>query len=108
MGALQTALFENKVPGSWAKLAFEWMSGFFNPQSFLTAILQAQARKNEWPLDKVVVACEVTKKMQASEIDAHSREGSYTDGFTMEGARWDNGIGAVSPSLPKEMFCPMP
>jgi len=85
-----------------------WISGFFNPQSFLTAILQSQARKNEWPLDKVVVACEVTKKMQANEIDAHSREGSYTNGFTMEGARWDNGIGAVSPSLPKEMFCPMP
>ena len=36
-----------------------WLSGFFNPQSFLTAILQAQARKNEWPLDKVVVAVEV-------------------------------------------------
>eukprot|EP00656_Telonema_subtile_P018040 TRINITY_DN1972_c0_g1_i10.p1 TRINITY_DN1972_c0_g1~~TRINITY_DN1972_c0_g1_i10.p1 ORF type:complete len:4525 (-),score=1414.93 TRINITY_DN1972_c0_g1_i10:97-13671(-) len=85
-----------------------WISGFFNPQSFLTAILQSQARKNEWPLDKVVVACEVTKKMTVGEIDTHSREGSYTNGFTMEGARWDNGIGAVSPSLPKEMFCPMP
>merc|ERR1712166_541722 len=85
-----------------------WISGFFNPQSFLTAILQSQARKNEWPLDKVVVACEVTKKMAASEIDAASREGSYTNGFVMEGARWDNGIGCVSQSLPKEMFCPMP
>jgi dynein heavy chain len=85
-----------------------WITGFFNPQSFLTAILQSQARKNEWALDKVVVSCEVTKKLNASEFSEASREGSYTNGFTMEGARWDNGLGCVSPSLPKEMFCQMP
>jgi len=85
-----------------------WLSGFFNPQSFLTAILQSQARANEWPLDKVVVACEVTKKMNPSEVEAASREGSFTYGLTMEGARWDSGISSVAPSQPKEMFCPMP
>merc|ERR1711998_173029 len=53
-----------------------WLSGFFNPQSFLTAILQQQARKNEWPLDKVVVATEVTKKTP-EEVDQGSKEGSY-------------------------------
>lgn len=30
-----------------------WLPGLFNPQSMLTAILQATARKNQWPLDKV-------------------------------------------------------
>merc|ERR1712127_338041 len=39
-----------------------WFPGFFNPQSFLTAVQQATARKNEWPLDKTVVVTEVTKK----------------------------------------------
>lgn len=139
MEALQTALFENKVPASWTKLAFEslrplagwmdnllqrlkqlmdwaadlmmpkvaWISGFFNPQSFLTAILQSQARKNEWPLDKVVSAFEVTKKV-ATEVDVASKEGSYIHGLTMEGARWDAGQACVSSSLPKEMFFPMP
>lgn len=85
-----------------------WLSGFFNPQSFLTAILQSQARANEWPLDKVVVACEVTKKWNFSEVEAASREGSFTYGLSLEGARWDGGITSVAPSLPKEMFCPMP
>merc|ERR1711988_791242 len=140
MEALQTALFENKVPASWTKLAFEslrplagwmdnllqrlkqlmdwqadlmlpkvaWLSGFFNPQSFLTAILQAQARKNEWPLDKVVVATEVTKKIAPEEQEQPSKDGSFICGLTMEGARWDIGQQSVSNSLPKEMFFPMP
>jgi dynein heavy chain len=40
-----------------------WLSGFFNPQSFLTAIMQSTARKNELPLDKMSLVCEVTKKV---------------------------------------------
>lgn len=39
-----------------------WLAGFFNPQSFLTAIMQSTARKNEWPLDKMCLQCDVTKK----------------------------------------------
>ena len=84
-----------------------WLSGFFNPQSFLTAILQAQARKNEWPLDKVVTAIEVTKKAP-EEVESASKEGSYIHGLTMEGARWDSAGASVSSSLPKEMFFTMP
>ena len=32
-----------------------WLAGLFNPQSFLTAIMQQMARKNEWPLDKMAL-----------------------------------------------------
>lgn len=39
-----------------------WLAGFFNPQSFLTAIMQQTARKNEWPLDRMCLNCDVTKK----------------------------------------------
>ena len=39
-----------------------WLSGLFNPQSFLTAVMQTTARRNDWPLDKTVVLTEVTKK----------------------------------------------
>lgn len=39
-----------------------WLAAFFNPQSFLTAIMQTTARKNEWPLDKMCLSVEVTGK----------------------------------------------
>uniref|UniRef100_A0A061SKG9 Flagellar outer dynein arm heavy chain beta n=1 Tax=Tetraselmis sp. GSL018 TaxID=582737 RepID=A0A061SKG9_9CHLO len=84
-----------------------WLSGLFNPQSFLTAVMQTTARRNEWPLDKTVVLTEVTKK-QVDQIDAPSRDGAFIHGLTLEGARWDDKIGALDDSKPKELFCPMP
>jgi len=84
-----------------------WISGFFNPASFITAILQTLSRKNEWPLDKVIVSTEVTKKAPEEVADA-SRDGSYIFGLTMEGARWDSAGMCVGTSIPKEMFFTMP
>ena len=37
-------------------------AGLFNPQSFLTAVMQTTARRNGWPLDKTVILTEVTKR----------------------------------------------
>ena len=41
-----------------------WLGGYFNPQSFLTAIMQQTARKNEWPLDRMCLNVDVTKKQK--------------------------------------------
>lgn len=84
-----------------------WLSGLFNPQSFLTAVMQTTARRNDWPLDKTVVLTEVTKK-QPDQIDAASRDGAFIHGLTLEGARWDEKAGTLDDSRPKELFCPMP
>ena len=91
MEALQAALAEDRVPGTWAAKAYPsmrplalwftnlldrhrqlsdwtvdlslpkvtWLSGLFNPQSFLTAVTQATARKHDWPLDRMVTVTEV-------------------------------------------------
>lgn len=61
-----------------------WLAGFFNPQSFLTAIMQSTARKRQWPLDKMCLAADVTKKTR-EEITFPPREGSYVHGLFMEG-----------------------
>lgn len=68
-----------------------WLAGFFNPQSFLTAIMQSMARRNEWPLDKMCLQCDVTKKNR-EDFASPPREGAYVYGLFMEGARWDTQV----------------
>lgn len=85
-----------------------WLSGLFNPQSFLTAVKQTTARRNEWPLDKTEVVTEVTKKATREQVDAAARDGAYIHGLTLEGARWDEKGGCLDDSLPKQLFCPLP
>ena len=84
-----------------------WLPGFFNPQSFLTAIMQSTARKNELPLDKMCLTCEVTKKTK-EEVTSGPREGAFTHGLYMEGARWDTTTGFIAESRLKELYPLMP
>jgi dynein heavy chain len=84
-----------------------WISGLFNPQSFLTAVTQTTARKNDWPLDKMTTQTDVQKKM-VDEISASAKDGAYIHGLYMEGARWDDKGGVLEDSIPKELFAKMP
>ena len=84
-----------------------WLSGLFNPQSFLTAVMQTTARRNDWPLDKTVVLTEVTKK-QLDAIEAPARDGAFIHGLTLEGARWDEKTGSLEDSHPKELYSQLP
>ncbi|XP_010006976.1 PREDICTED: dynein heavy chain 17, axonemal [Chaetura pelagica] len=84
-----------------------WLAGFFNPQSFLTAIMQSMARKNQWPLDKMCLSVEVTRKNR-EEVTAPPREGSFVHGLFMEGARWDIPSGALAEARLKELTYMMP
>lgn len=140
MEALQEALFLDRVPASWTKLAFPslrplgswltnlearlqqleewtqnpaeiprvtWLAGLLNPQSFLTAIMQVTAQKNQWELDKLVIQTDVLKR-RPHEVDAPSRDGAYIHGLALMGARWDGQNNTVERSFPKEMASPMP
>ncbi|XP_041969099.1 dynein beta chain, ciliary-like [Aricia agestis] len=84
-----------------------WLAGFFNPQSFLTAIMQQTARKNEWPLDKMCLNCDVTKKFRG-DFNAPPREGANIHGLYMEGARWDTVSGGIVESRMMELFPVLP
>ncbi|XP_026040676.1 dynein heavy chain 11, axonemal isoform X2 [Astatotilapia calliptera] len=139
MENLQSALFMEQVPDSWARLAYSstktlaqwlndlmcscheldswtqdfvlpavvWLSGLFNPQSFLTAVLQSIARKNKWPLDKMTLSVDVTKKMK-DDFGHPPREGAYIHGLFMEGARWDTQAGVISEAVLRELTPAMP
>ena len=84
-----------------------WISGLFNPQAFLTAVMQVTARKSELPLDKLAVVAEVTKK-EPSEVESSTREGAYVHGLYLEGARWDVGAGMLEESQLKALYPPLP
>ncbi|VEL12571.1 unnamed protein product [Protopolystoma xenopodis] len=84
-----------------------WLGGLFNPQSFLTAIMQQMARKNEWPLDRMVLQCDVTKKAR-EDMTAPPRDGAYTHGLFMEGARWDVQTNLIAEARLKELAPAMP
>jgi dynein heavy chain len=84
-----------------------WLAGFFNPQSFLTAIMQQTARKNQWPLDKMCLQCDVTKK-QRDDISSAPREGAFVHSLFMEGARWDISLNSIATAHLKELFPQMP
>eukprot|EP00072_Mus_musculus_P068674 XP_017170437.1 PREDICTED: dynein heavy chain 11, axonemal isoform X3 [Mus musculus] len=87
--------------------AVVWLSGFFNPQSFLTAIMQTMARKNEWPLDRMCLTIDVTKKTK-EDYGHPPREGAYLHGLHLEGARWDIQSGALVDARLKELTSMMP
>ncbi|XP_071325394.1 dynein axonemal heavy chain 11 isoform X2 [Trachinotus anak] len=139
METLQSALFNDSVPASWARLAYPstktlalwfsdlicscreldswtqdfvlpavvWLSGLFNPQSFLTAVLQSIARKNQWPLDKMTLTVDVTKKAK-DDFGHPPREGAYIHGLFMEGARWDTQSGVICEAVLRDLTPAMP
>ena len=84
-----------------------WLPGIFNPQSFLTAVMQVTARKNEWPLDKLGTVVDVTKK-GPEEIEGATRDGAYIHGLFVEGARWDTSTGSLEEAYMKELYPKMP
>lgn len=85
-----------------------WISGLFNPQSFLTAVMQVTAQSQNKELDKLSITTEITKKSEAVDVTAHSKDGAYIWGLSLEGARWNAQGGFLEKSNPREMYCPMP
>ena len=84
-----------------------WIAGLFNPQAFLTAVMQVTARKNEWALDRVTTFVDVTKK-GPEEIEGSTRDGSYIHGLYVDGARWDPTNSSLDDAFMKELYPRLP
>ncbi|RXM37302.1 Dynein heavy chain 8, axonemal [Acipenser ruthenus] len=85
-----------------------WMTGFFNPQGFLTAMRQEVTRAHKgWALDTVTLHNEVLKQAK-EEITSPPAEGVYVYGLYLDGAGWDRRNGKLTESTPKVLFTSLP
>ena len=88
-----------------------WLSGFFFPQSFLTAVRQNFARRHHVPIDLVAFKYRVlTPAEEAAQSDGAPppADGALVHGLFLVGARWDAVGGHLAPSRPRELSSPLP
>ncbi|XP_035213112.1 dynein heavy chain 8, axonemal-like isoform X2 [Stegodyphus dumicola] len=85
-----------------------WMTGFFNPQGFLTAMRQEVSRAHKgWALDVVTLCNDVTQLTRESTKDP-PKEGVYVYGLYLEGASWDKKNSILVEPQPKVLFTALP
>ena len=77
----EQARLDSQLPTSCCKPLYH-LHPIPNPSP--TAIMQTMARKNEWPLDKMCLTVDVTKKTK-EDYGHPPREGAYLHGFLLEG-----------------------
>uniref|UniRef100_A0A673VVA8 Dynein axonemal heavy chain 8 n=1 Tax=Salmo trutta TaxID=8032 RepID=A0A673VVA8_SALTR len=130
-------MFDARIPNMWKKISWEsstlgfwftellerntqfyswvfegrpktfWMTGFFNPQGFLTAMRQEVTRAHKgWALDTVTLHNDVLK--QSKEEITASPAGVYVYGLYLDGAGWDRRNCRLIEATPKVLFCPLP
>ena len=98
---------------SWLKQgrpSCRWLTGFFNPQGFLTANRQEVCRtcgKDGWALDDIV---NFTKDIgvDKEEVRKPPDEGIYVHGLFLDGCRWDKQGNKLADSTPKVMHAALP
>uniref|UniRef100_A0A8C1UX09 Dynein, axonemal, heavy chain 5 like n=1 Tax=Cyprinus carpio TaxID=7962 RepID=A0A8C1UX09_CYPCA len=137
------SMYDARVPKSWQKISWEaaslgfwftellernqqfhnwtfsgrphqfWLTGFFNPQGFLTAMRQETTRMNlskGWALDTVVLLNDVTRMMKEDVTAPPPGDvgGVYIYGLFLDGAGWDKKNAKLTESSPKVLFTPLP
>ncbi|XP_060534779.1 dynein axonemal heavy chain 5 isoform X2 [Cylas formicarius] len=132
------AMYDARIPERWQKVSWEsatlgfwytellerdaqfrtwcnkgrpavfWMTGFFNPQGFLTAMRQDVTRAHKgWALDSVVLQNLITR-YNKEDIRDGPAEGVYVRGLFLEGAGLDRRSGKLVESKPKVLYEQMP
>lgn len=84
-----------------------WLSGFFFPQGFMTAIKQTYSREYQIAVDILTVTCEV-KGYGNDNLEAIPKDGVLIYGLFMEAGRFDRSKLLLDESKPGVLFDEMP
>jgi len=93
-----------------------WLTGFFNPNGFLTAMKQEVVRSHnknnksdgdQWSLDDVIDRTDTTNMERAEHVRSAPQEGVYIHGLSLDGAAWSKQDQSMVESEPKKLFVPL-
>jgi len=87
-----------------------WLTGWFNPQGFLTAMRQEvtrQHKKDQWALDDVIFSTEV-RSYDRDKVKESPEEGVNIHGLFIDGCRWHWQESRLEESRPRTVFDTMP
>ena len=84
-----------------------WISGFFFTHAFTTGAKQNFARRYTIPIDAVEFDQLMLPKDQAG-YTKKPKDGVYTYGLFLEGARWNKKSEVLDERMPKVLFTPAP
>ena len=82
-----------------------WVPGYSFPQGYMTALLQAFSRDNQIPIDEILFRFVVCKQ---GKVQGELSGGALTFGYYLEGAAWDESVGALCESVKGVLFTEMP
>lgn len=89
-----------------------WISGLFNPMSYLTAIMQVTARNEGLALDNMMLKTTVLNIEKSKDCPERPENGAFIHGFFLQGAKWELGRGQDQGNLmdmiPKELYPELP
>ena len=88
-----------------------WLTGWFNPTGFLTAMKQEVTRKHKadkWALDDVLYRTEVTQLERVEQVRSRPPEGVYVHGLFLDGAAYDKKDQILVESEPKKLIVSLP
>jgi dynein heavy chain len=84
-----------------------WLSGFFFPQGFMTAVKQTYSRETKIAVDTLRIGCEMTG-LDMKDIELPPENGAYVYGLFMEGGRFNRLTMKLEDSLPRVLLDTMP
>ena len=89
-----------------------WLSAFFFPQGFLTAVLQMHARKSRIPIDSLQwtfsVLSHPTESTASAAASEQALDGVVIRGLFCEGGRWNSERGVLEDAKDGELLAELP